>query len=113
MNCPECRTYFEPRRSDQAYCSAACNKVASTRELTRARKKDFVSLLGITGSRKVDFAGLEAHAAEVITNDGRTVPANVVGDSLDPLIGSWSDAEEKEFLKRVDALERIDESLWR
>jgi len=38
MNCPECRTYFQPRRSDQAYCSAACNKAAATRELARARR---------------------------------------------------------------------------
>jgi hypothetical protein len=38
MNCPECRAYFEPRRSDQAYCSAACNKAAATRELARARR---------------------------------------------------------------------------
>lgn len=38
MNCPECRSYFEPRRSDQAYCSAKCNKAGATRELTRARR---------------------------------------------------------------------------
>ena len=38
MNCPECRAYFEPRRSDQAYCSAACNKAGATRELARARR---------------------------------------------------------------------------
>jgi len=38
MICPECRAWFEPRRSDQAYCSAACNKSAATRELTRGRR---------------------------------------------------------------------------
>ncbi len=38
MNCPECRTVFEPRRSDQAFCSARCNQVATTRETTRARR---------------------------------------------------------------------------
>lgn len=38
MNCPECRAWFEPKRSDQAYCSAACNKSAATRELARARR---------------------------------------------------------------------------
>lgn len=38
LACPECRIYFEPRRSDQLYCSAACNKAAATRELTRARR---------------------------------------------------------------------------
>lgn len=38
MNCPECRAHFEPRRRDQAYCSAACNKKGETRELRRARR---------------------------------------------------------------------------
>ncbi|OGK87552.1 MAG: hypothetical protein A2X52_14300 [Candidatus Rokubacteria bacterium GWC2_70_16] len=39
--------------------------------------------------------------------------ANVVGDSLDGLIGSWSNAEETEFLQAIDGLEAIDRSLWR
>jgi hypothetical protein len=38
MNCPECRSYFEPRRHDQSYCSAICNKAGATRELARARR---------------------------------------------------------------------------
>lgn len=38
MKCPECRASFTPRRSDQAYCSARCNKAAATRELARARR---------------------------------------------------------------------------
>ncbi len=38
MDCPECRAWFEPRRSDQAYCSARCNKAGATRELARARR---------------------------------------------------------------------------
>ncbi len=38
MNCPECRAWFEPRRSDQRYCSAKCNKAAADRELVRARR---------------------------------------------------------------------------
>jgi hypothetical protein len=38
MNCPECRAWFEPRRSDQAYCSAKCNKEGANRELARARR---------------------------------------------------------------------------
>lgn len=38
MNCPECRAYFEPKRSDQAYCSAPCNKKGAGRELARARR---------------------------------------------------------------------------
>ena len=39
-------------------------------------------------------------------------PANVVGDSLDHLIGSWSAQKEKEFLAAIGAFEQIDEGLW-
>jgi hypothetical protein len=39
--------------------------------------------------------------------------ANMVGDSLDSLIGSWSKAEESEFLQAISVLEEIDPSLWR
>lgn len=38
MQCPECRRSFIPRRSDQGYCSASCNKTAAARELARARR---------------------------------------------------------------------------
>lgn len=38
MNCNECRTWFEPHRSDQRYCGAACGKAAEKRELARARR---------------------------------------------------------------------------
>lgn len=38
LSCPECRIRFVPRRVDQGYCSAACNRDASGRELTRARR---------------------------------------------------------------------------
>ena len=39
--------------------------------------------------------------------------ADVVGDSLDHLIGSWSEAEESEFLQAIGGLEEVDPSLWR
>jgi hypothetical protein len=39
--------------------------------------------------------------------------ANMVGDSLDGLIGAWSKAEENEFLQAISPLEEIDPSLWR
>ena len=39
--------------------------------------------------------------------------ANMVGDSLDGLIGSWSKVEESEFLQAISLLEEIDPSLWR
>jgi hypothetical protein len=39
--------------------------------------------------------------------------AHIVGDSLDDLIGSWSAAEEAEFLRAINGLEEVDPSLWR
>ena len=39
--------------------------------------------------------------------------ADVVGDSLDRLIGSWSETEAEEFLEAVSAFERVDQSFWR
>ena len=45
--------------------------------------------------------------------DGPRRRANVVGDSLDHLIGSWSKAEESEFLRAIGSFEEIDPSLWR
>ena len=40
-------------------------------------------------------------------------PAKVVGNTLDPLIGSRSAEEEAEFLKALTAVETVDPSLWR
>ncbi len=37
---------------------------------------------------------------------------NVVGDSLNHLIGSWSKEEEAEFLETIGGLEEVDPSLW-
>lgn len=38
--------------------------------------------------------------------------ANTVGDSLNHLIGAWSEEEEAEFLKVISGLEEVDSSLW-
>jgi hypothetical protein len=38
--------------------------------------------------------------------------AAVVGDSLDHLIGKWSEEEEKELLDTIQAFEQVDETLW-
>ena len=38
---------------------------------------------------------------------------NVVGSSLDDLIGTWSDEEAQEVMDAVQDFETIDESLWR
>jgi hypothetical protein len=40
-------------------------------------------------------------------------PARVVGDSLDHLIGSWSEDEEQEFLEAINGIEEIETALWR
>lgn len=39
--------------------------------------------------------------------------ADVVGDSLDHLIGKWSARESKAFLKGIGPLEQIDRSFWK
>jgi len=38
LNCAWCRAWFEPKRSDQAYCSTACNKHGANQEGARARR---------------------------------------------------------------------------
>lgn len=45
-----------------------------------------------------------------LSGPGKT--KDVVGESLDHLIGKWSEEEEKEFLRAVEAFEQIDESIW-
>ena len=39
--------------------------------------------------------------------------AHVVGGSLDHLIGSWSQEDEREFLKAISVFEEIETALWR
>ncbi|HEV8130595.1 MAG TPA: hypothetical protein VGQ81_05055 [Acidobacteriota bacterium] len=39
--------------------------------------------------------------------------SDIVGDSLDTLIGTWSERDEREFLEAVAALEQIDRRFWR
>ncbi len=70
--------------------------------------RDIAKTRGVSLNRAVlillrEEAGLEAPRRR----------ANVVGDSLDDLIGSWSKAEESELLQAIGGLEEIDPSLWR
>ncbi len=37
----------------------------------------------------------------------------VVGDSLDHLIGKWSLEQAREFLRSIEPLEQIDRSFWK
>lgn len=39
--------------------------------------------------------------------------ADVVGDSMDFLIGKWSKEESEAFLKSISPLEQIDGSFWK
>jgi len=39
-------------------------------------------------------------------------PANVVGRSLDHLIGTWTAAEESDFLAAIRSCEQVDEEFW-
>jgi plasmid stability protein len=36
----------------------------------------------------------------------------VIGRSLDPFIGTWSEDQEKEFLDSVRVFEQVDEAFW-
>ena len=49
---------------------------------------------------------------DVVRRDGRSFGAEGGGDSLEGLIGSWSTAEEAEFLRAISGLEAVDPSLW-
>jgi hypothetical protein len=39
--------------------------------------------------------------------------SDVIGDTLDHLIGKWSERQEKEFLRAVESLEQVDEDMWK
>jgi prevent-host-death family protein len=36
-----------------------------------------------------------------------------IGHSLDWLIGTWSEEEEREFLQAIEVFEQVDESFWK
>ena len=46
-------------------------------------------------------------------DESRNQDEDIVGASLDPLIGTWSSEEAREVMKAVADFETIDESLWR
>jgi hypothetical protein len=39
--------------------------------------------------------------------------STAIGDGLDQFIGSWSKADEEEFLESIAACEAVDEALWK
>lgn len=45
--------------------------------------------------------------------DERPEDPDVVGDSLDWFVGSWTDEQAREFDEAVAEFERIDEELWK
>ena len=40
-------------------------------------------------------------------------PDTAIGDGLNRFIGSWSVADEQEFLESISACEVVDETLWK
>ncbi|MHC4473660.1 MAG: antitoxin [Planctomycetota bacterium] len=40
-------------------------------------------------------------------------PPERIGNRLDHLMGTWSEADEREFLEATEEFERIDDELWR
>ncbi|MCB1741524.1 MAG: hypothetical protein KDK91_14220 [Gammaproteobacteria bacterium] len=45
--------------------------------------------------------------------DDERANSKVIGHSLDEFIGSWTGQEEAEFLGSIEAMEQIDDELWR
>ncbi len=41
------------------------------------------------------------------------VPLNVVGNSLDDFIASWSESRERELLEAIKPFDEVDEAFWR
>ncbi len=41
------------------------------------------------------------------------VPAPVIGSDLDEHMGTWNEAEEREFLATIESCEEIDPSMWK
>jgi hypothetical protein len=44
---------------------------------------------------------------------GDAARSNTVGSSLDHLIGTWSEADERELLEATAFFERVDDEFWR
>ncbi len=60
--------------------------------------------------RGAGLAGLSDHAADYSID--RSVVAPTIGSALDGFIGVWSEDEEREFLRSIDDLDRVDSELW-
>ncbi len=58
--------------------------------------------------RGAGLATLSDHSASV----DRSVVAPTIGSALDGFIGVWSEDEEREFLRSIDDLDRVDSELW-
>lgn len=48
-----------------------------------------------------------------LDDEGANANAKLIGASLDEFIGSWTVADEAEFLRTIEAMEQIDDELWR
>lgn len=73
-----------------------------TEEVRRVAREEGISLNKATLKLLRRGAGLQG---------GRT--PDVVGHSLDHLIGTWDEAEAKQFLSSIRPLGRIDKGFWR
>jgi hypothetical protein len=73
------------------------------KEIREIARKQGISLNRATICLLRKGAGLEE----------KSKSADVVGNSLDHLIGKWSDEEAKAFLKSIAPLEQVDRSFWK
>ncbi len=56
--------------------------------------------------RGAGLAALSDHS------EAHSVVAPTIGSGLDGFVGVWSEDEEREFLRSIDDLDRIDSELW-
>ncbi len=60
------------------------------------------------GGAAVRLVALPRDHSTDVTRSGQTI-----GHSLDWLIGTWSEEEEREFLQAIEVFEQVDESFWK
>ncbi len=73
------------------------------RKIRDLARKEKISLNRATVRLLRNGAGLDSHGNST----------DVVGRSLDHLIGAWSTKEAKDLLKSIEPLEQIDRSFWK
>ena len=75
-------------------------------ELARDRSISLNRAALLLMRRGAGLAGLSDHWAD------RSAGASTIGSGLDGFVGVWTEEEEREFLRSIEGLGRIDSELW-